>query len=88
MIDDVPERHVFRLNKLAFIENILEISVDFLRINADEFARYSRLIANADDEVSASPIVQVVGKRANGFERRFWSPCFFKLNSSRFHDFS
>ena len=83
---DIHNGHIVRLNELAFVDHVLEPRVNFIRWHARRNAMPRRILANANDEISSAPVINIIGKRANSLKRRLRIPRLFELNAGIFHD--
>ena len=82
VVHHLDDGQILWLDTLALVEHIFQIAVYFVRGNA--FQRMNRsavLFLNANDEVTAAPVVNVVGKSADCLERCLGIPGLLKFDS-------
>ena len=75
---DFRDGHIGWLYELALIEHILEPDIGFRCRHAYEFMS-SGILTNANDNISPAPIVDIVGKGADGLEGCLRIPGLFEL---------
>lgn len=68
MTCNLSDGHVTRLDELALIEHILEIDIRLFLRNTDEFFWLAVRFGNANNDVAATPIIEIIGKRAYRFK--------------------
>ena len=58
--------HILRLDALALVQHILQVAVDLLLWHTGQAVRLALIVLDADDQIAAAPVVNVVGKGADG----------------------
>ena len=86
VLSNVHNGHVVGLDKLALVDHILEPQINFIRRHPHYRSIACSILANANDEIPSTPVVNIIGERANSLERCLRIPRLLEFDARTFHN--